>query len=144
MSDPTLTTSEIIARHGIAWLGGGNRSEVYACACGHRATGTEDEPFAAAHVRHVAELVEQAALAPIRAALDRHPRCGTHPDDDTITCGWKSVVASIQWAIDQNPDQWLRDTLARAWDEGAEAGYDDAEAGREEKHNPYREEDRRG
>lgn len=37
-------------------------------------------------------------------------------------------------------DRWLRGVLADAWDEGAEAGYDDAEAGREEKHNPYREE----
>lgn len=43
-------------------------------------------------------------------------------------------------------DNWLaahdRETAARAWDEGAEAGYDDAEAGREEKCNPYREENR--
>lgn len=37
-------------------------------------------------------------------------------------------------------DRWLRGVLADAWDEGAGAGYDDAEAGREEKHNPYREE----
>ena len=36
--------------------------------------------------------------------------------------------------------RWLRGVLADAWDEGADAGYDDAEAGREEKHNPYREE----
>ena len=36
-----------------------------------------------------------------------------------------------------------REVAARAWDEGAEAGYDDAEAGREEKHNPYREDDDR-
>ena len=131
MSDPTP----------IAWLGDGNHSEVYACACGNRATGTEDEPFAAAHVRHVAELIEQAALAPIRDALDRHPRCGTHPDDDTITCGWKIVVASIQWAIDQSPDQWLRDARAAAWDEGAEAGRLNTYEHRPGRHmtNPYRE-----
>ena len=69
MSDPAPTTSEIVARHGIAWMGGGSGSEVYGCACGNRATGTEGEPFAAAHFRHVAELVEQALVELCRILL---------------------------------------------------------------------------
>ena len=100
MSDPAPTTSEIVARHGIAWMGGGSGSEVYGCACGNRATGTEGEPFAAAHFRHVAELIEQAALAPIRAALDGHPVCDTRPDDDYPSCGWKRAVADVRAAVD--------------------------------------------
>ena len=100
MSDPAPTTSEIVARHGIAWMGGGSGSEVYGCACGNRATGTEGEPFAAAHFRHVAELVKQAALAPIRAALDGHPVCDVHPDDDPVSCGWKRAVADVRRALD--------------------------------------------
>ena len=100
MAEYTPTTSSIVARHGIAWMGGGSGSEVYGCACGNRATGTEGEPFAAAHFRHVAELVEQAALAPIRAALDGHPVCDTRPDDDYPSCGWKRAVADVRAAVD--------------------------------------------
>ena len=100
MSDPAPATSEIVARHGIAWMGGGSGGEVYGCACGNRATGTEGEPFAAAHFRHVAELVEQATLAPIRTALDGHPVCDTRPDDDYPTCGWKRAVADVRRALD--------------------------------------------
>lgn len=37
---------------------------------------------------HDAEIREQA-LAPIRAALDGHPVCDVHPDDDPVSCGWK-------------------------------------------------------
>lgn len=36
----------------------------------------------------------------VRAALDGHPRCEIHPDDDVIGCGWKRAVASVQWAVD--------------------------------------------
>lgn len=107
MADEYTPTTEQV-RSGYVWLSAGDNP------------GAQEEASAefwrwlAAHDRETAA----RALAPIRDALTRHPRCGTHPDDDTITCGWKSVVASIQWAIDQAPDQWLRDTLARAWDEG--------------------------
>ena len=40
----------------------------------------------------------------VHAALANHPRvCDVHPDDDVISCGWKSVVAGVQWAI--NPEE---------------------------------------
>lgn len=87
MSDPTP----------IAWLGDGNHSE---CTCWHRTTGTEDEPVAA-HARHVAEAVAQAALVHIRAALANNPVCDVHPDVDPVTCGWKRAVADVQRALDR-------------------------------------------
>ena len=46
------------------------------------------------------ELIEQAALAPIRAALDGHPACDVHPDDDPVSCGWKRAVADVRRALD--------------------------------------------
>ena len=49
---------------------------------------------------HDAEVRAQA-LAPIREALDGHPRCDIHPDDESITCGWKRAVASVQAALDK-------------------------------------------
>ena len=45
--------------------------------------------------------VRAQALAPIREALARHPRCDIHPDDDPIKCGWKRAVADIQAALDR-------------------------------------------
>lgn len=99
MADEYAPTSSIVARHGIAWMGGGSGSEVFGCACGNRATGTEGEPFAAAHFRHVAELVEQAALAPIHAALAGHPVCDVRPDDDPVSCGWKRAGADVRAAV---------------------------------------------
>ena len=56
---------------------------------------TDDELAA-----HDAEVRAQA-LAPIREALAGHPRCDIHPDDDSITCGWKRAVASVQAALDK-------------------------------------------
>ena len=90
MSGPAPATSKIVARHGIAWMGGGSGSEVYGCAGGNRATGTEGEPFAAAHFRHVAELVEQAALAPSGAATRaaRPPAC-----TGSAAFGWYAVAS---------------------------------------------------
>ena len=49
---------------------------------------------------HDAEVRAQA-LAPIRAALAGHPRCDIHSDGDSITCGWKRAVASVQAALDK-------------------------------------------
>ena len=48
---------------------------------------------------HDAEIRAQA-LAPIREALAGHPRCDIHPDGDSITCGWKHAVASVQAVLD--------------------------------------------
>lgn len=48
---------------------------------------------------HDAEVREQA-LVPIREALAGHPRCDIHPDGDSITCGWKHAVASMQAVLD--------------------------------------------
>ena len=45
--------------------------------------------------------IRAKTLAPIRAALARHPRCDIHPDDDPIKCGWKRAVADIQAALDR-------------------------------------------
>ena len=45
--------------------------------------------------------VRAQALAPIREALDGHPRCDIHPDGDSIACGWKRAVASVQAALDK-------------------------------------------
>ena len=45
--------------------------------------------------------IRAKTLAPIRAALANHPRCDIHPDDDSITCGWKRAVASVQAALDK-------------------------------------------
>ena len=45
-------------------------------------------------------VVVQAALAPIRAALDGHPVCDVHPDDDPVSCGWKRAVADVRRALD--------------------------------------------
>ena len=50
---------------------------------------------------HDAETREQT-LAPIRAALDGHPACDVHPDDDPVSCGWKRAVAvaDVRRALD--------------------------------------------
>ena len=48
---------------------------------------------------HDAEIREQT-LAPIRAALDGHPVCDVHPDDDPVSCGWKRAVADVRRALD--------------------------------------------
>lgn len=48
---------------------------------------------------HDAEVHAQA-LVPIREALAGHPRCDIHPDGDSITCGWKHAVASVQAVLD--------------------------------------------
>ena len=49
---------------------------------------------------HDAEVRAQA-LAPIREALAGHPHCDIHPDGDSIACGWKRAVASVQAALDK-------------------------------------------
>lgn len=36
----------------------------------------------------------------VQTALDSHPACDVHPDDDPITCGWKRVVADVTKALD--------------------------------------------
>ena len=48
---------------------------------------------------HDAE-IRAEALAPIRAALDGHPACDVHPDDDPVSCGWKRAVADVRRALD--------------------------------------------
>ena len=35
-----------------------------------------------------------------RAALDGHPVCDVHPDDDPVSCGWKRAVADVRRALD--------------------------------------------
>ena len=55
---------------------------------------TDDELAA-----HDAE-IRAEALAPIRAALDGHPACDVHPDDDPVSCGWKRAVADVRRALD--------------------------------------------
>lgn len=35
-------------------------------------------------------------LQQIRDILDSHPVCDKYPDDSGISCGWKSIVNSIQ------------------------------------------------
>ncbi|QOH59849.1 hypothetical protein [Rhodococcus rhodochrous] len=35
----------------------------------------------------------------VRTALDRHPACDIHPDDDPVTCGWKRAVADARRAL---------------------------------------------
>ena len=44
--------------------------------------------------------IRAEALAPIRAALDGHPVCDVHPDDDPVSCGWKRAVADVRRALD--------------------------------------------
>ena len=43
-----------------------------------------------------------SALQRVREALAGHPdpRCEKHPDEDAVTCGWKSAYASVLWALD--------------------------------------------
>ena len=53
--------------------------------------------YLAAHAREV----RAQALAPIREALAGHPHCDIHPDGDSIACGWKRAVASVQAALDK-------------------------------------------
>ena len=48
---------------------------------------------------HDAE-IRAEALAPIRTALDGHPVCDVHPDDDPVSCGWKRAVADVRRALD--------------------------------------------
>ena len=36
----------------------------------------------------------------ICAALDGHPACDVHPDDDPVSCGWKRAVADVRRALD--------------------------------------------
>ena len=48
---------------------------------------------------HDAE-IRAEALAPIRAALDGHPACDVHPDDDPVSRGWKRAVADVRRALD--------------------------------------------
>lgn len=43
-----------------------------------------------------------AAELRIRKALNGHPTCDVHPDDDPITCGWKRVVADITHALEED------------------------------------------
>lgn len=45
------------------------------------------------------------AMADVRRALRGHPRCDLHTDDDPISCGWESAVASVQAALDALPDE---------------------------------------
>ena len=82
----TPTTDEVRASYAVDGIGAPS------LANGHRF----DRWLAA----HDAEVRAQA-LAPIRAALARHPRCDIHPDDDPIKCGWKRAVADIQAALDR-------------------------------------------
>ena len=41
----------------------------------------------------------RAAIDRVREALNRHPTCDVHPDDDPITCGWKRAVADVTHAL---------------------------------------------
>lgn len=41
----------------------------------------------------------EAKVERVRTALANHPRCERHPDDDPITCGWKSAVLDVQAAL---------------------------------------------
>lgn len=55
-----------------------------------------DQPTLA-KLDRVAEL--EAVVARVEAALGNHPHCEKHPDDDVITCGWKSAVLDVQAAL---------------------------------------------
>ena len=70
--------------------------ETYAALCKTEAAADEFSRWIAAHD---AEIREQT-LAPIRAALDGHPVCDVHPDDDPVSCGWKRAVADVRRALD--------------------------------------------
>ena len=70
--------------------------ETYAALCKTEAAAAEFDRYLAAHD---AEIREQT-LAPIRAALDGHPVCDVHPDDDPVSCGWKRAVADVRRALD--------------------------------------------
>lgn len=53
----------------------------------------------------------------IRRALAGHPRCEEHPDGDVISCGWKRVVASVQYAVDNAPAQRNPSGYVVGWEE---------------------------
>lgn len=48
---------------------------------------------------------QQRIIERVREALAGHPQCDKYADDDPITCGWKSAVRSIQWALDGEDEQ---------------------------------------
>lgn len=57
-------------------------------------------------VSEIKALVEQserlvAALEAVLGELAGHPECDVHPDDDPVTCGWKSAVIGVRRAIEE-------------------------------------------
>ena len=70
--------------------------ETYAALCKTEAAADEFSRYLAAHDAEI----RAEALAPIRAALDGHPVCDVHPDDDPVSCGWKRAVADVRRALD--------------------------------------------
>lgn len=38
-------------------------------------------------------------LEAVHAALVRHPTCDKYDEDDVVSCGWKSAVRDITWAV---------------------------------------------
>lgn len=67
----------------------------------------------------------------------------TSSDAYTPTTEQVREAASLHGGIAIEPgafNRWLGEVKAAAWAEGALAGYDDCEFGREKMRNPYREE----
>lgn len=64
---------------------------------------TFDPGMVLALLDHIAEL--EAKVARVEAALGNHPRCEKHPDDDIVTCGWKSAVLDVQAALAGESDE---------------------------------------
>lgn len=60
--------------------------------------GTERRRAAAA-LRAAADQLEA-----VQAVLTRHPKCDKYDEDDVVSCGWKSAVRDITWAVSGKAD----------------------------------------
>ena len=88
-------SERVAVQHGVAWIGGSGASEVFGCACGHRSTNDdEDDPFSAAHNRHVAEVTEAAVRETIAAELRAASEdIETYGDEERSGLRWAARIA---------------------------------------------------
>lgn len=64
------------------------------------ASARADVPQLVAEVRRL-----QGQIAAVKEALSRHPKCDRYEESEVITCGWKSAVHTITYALEEETDE---------------------------------------
>lgn len=64
------------------------------------ASARTDVPQLVAEVRRL-----QGQVAAVREALSGHPKCDRYEDSSGISCGWKSAVHTITYALEGETDE---------------------------------------